>query len=264
MNAKPSKTSAPSMPIDLDQLLPPAAAVTTPSVEEPTVETPEVVPTVQDPQFEQDEAKRQANFDAALAQMATLGEQAALGNAALTNAGIAATKLVYDKHVNDAHVEAMYMAFAQSFNAKAKGGERMDSADKSAVSRLRTFFKPEVVAFVYGSGANHNWHDTVADIREGISADNRKGSLYNALVLFNREVVKAEKAAVTTITEEFVTKLLTKDEVKDKTDLERLKALVKAFEATEKKTGLTGLAKIKADLDAYIATLGPTQTSAKS
>jgi hypothetical protein len=260
-----SKTNAIVMP-EVPELAPVVPAVQPTVIEEVIEVTADSAPAIETPearaQFEQDEAVRAANLAEALATMEALGMQQAEGGDALTNAGIAATALVWERKVNESHVGAMYKAFAKGFNGKAKGGERTDAVDKSALSRFGTFFKPEVAAFIYGTGVNHNWHDTVCDIREGISAGNRKGSLYNALITFNREVVKAEKSALTKITVEHIEALLTKEALDPKTVEARLLALVKQVVQVQKKTGVESLSKIEDAVKAVIKKLSADQLKA--
>lgn len=249
------------MPVDLDlsQIMPPVAPSATPEPEAPAPvveETEEQA--VARKKFEQDEAKRNAAKQAALNEMQALGVEMAHGQDALTNAGIRCTELVWDKVVGEADVEAMYDAFASGQRARAQGGEYV-KADKSAYSRFRSFFKPAVAEFIYGrKGVNHNWHDTVERIRTDILPDDRKLSLYNSLVTFNRMVVDAKLAASQVITEEAVTKALSRDAVKAKTVGERLDALLKAAQSCVKKTGATEEAIVKPIAD-YIAKLSTEQ-----
>lgn len=245
-------TLAPVMP-ELPELAPVVVTSGAPSIETPApVEPLPIAAPIVRPAYEQDAEKRAIEFQAALDAMAELGRASSKGAASLTNAGIEATRLVWEKVVNDSHVEALYAEFAKGHNELAKGGDTMNGADKSALSRFRTFFRTEVAVFVYGSGANHNWHDTVADIRASITADERKGSLYNGLVDFNRRVCDLG-ADVGKLDEDMVRAMLTKEASTAKTVEDLLNSLLDAAKKCAKKTNAPEMdVRIVEVLRAYI------------
>lgn len=253
---KPAKLTAPLTALsDLASLMPPVegSPVEGSPVEGSPVDETNVVPPVQ-PSREQDEDKFAAELDACLDELARDGETKADGEQALTNAGIKCTRWVYERKMNESHVEAAYLTFSTAH--KNRGGDAEMKVDKTAKSRFASFFKPEVVAFVHGrEGVNENWHEGVKSLRRQLGVGNCV-SLYNCLITFNREVIKAKNAAPSIITSDLIAEKILKKAADPKTLEGKLLALKKTAETIFTQSGAPEMDKwIIDNIQAYLDAL---------
>ena len=153
------------------------------------------------------EANMTAMRDATFARIGELGATDKQGSGAITRAGFLFNAACRAGLMTEADAGKAWEAFAKGHNAAVVNSlsieegdatiqmaDRVhdyDVADKSAISRFKTFARWQVVSHALGLG----WFDRVSTLAAAIPAARRVGSDYNCLVRANRELADAADAS---------------------------------------------------------------------
>lgn len=196
-----------------------------------SVKSTPTVGAVSAPQIDEATALHTASKLAFYARVESLGEAARLGKQSIVDAarafGEQCNPEKNDRVFSEDDAGAVYAAFVKGHNGDTRVIDAMDNAQKASISIFKTFGRPNVAR--YGATL---W-EQVIEVRSTIGKDDRaQSSAYGALTKVNREfeklaVDKGFAAAKLEATDEWIEALLTKGDVKSKSDADKAAELLK-------------------------------------